>query len=126
MIPLREHGQCSQSGNILYSQRPDVKLFFVEMAGPYPDYAALRLPTGRKAAALPPRPGPRCRRKVDGDVKSPLPSNPEGFEGSADTLEILVTGDQDCLPGLGEGGGESPEEFLRKTGVEIVEKVLTA
>ena len=37
----------------------------------------------------------------------PATSNPRGFEGSVDALEILVTCDQGCLPGLGEGGGEA-------------------
>ena len=35
------------------------------------------------------------------------PSDPQGFEGSAHALEVLVTRDQGCLPGLGEGGGEA-------------------
>ena len=39
--------------------------------------------------------------------KNTATSDPKCFEGSADALEVLVTRDQGCLPGLGEGGGEA-------------------
>ena len=34
-------------------------------------------------------------------------SDPKDFDGRPHALEVLVTRDQDCLPGLGEGGGEA-------------------
>ena len=47
------------------------------------------------------------RRLQKKSAFQPTPSNPKDFEGSADALEVLVTWDQGCLPGLGEGGGEA-------------------
>ncbi len=39
--------------------------------------------------------------------RNKVASNPKDLEGSAHALEGLVTRDQRCLPGLGEGGGEA-------------------
>lgn len=54
----------------------------------------------------------RNRKAIDLNYKSalqvrPATSDPEDFCGRADGYEIPVAGDQRCLPGLGEGGGEA-------------------
>jgi hypothetical protein len=47
--------------------------------------------------------GARAERRY----RRPASSHPKDFEGGPQALEVLVTRDQGCLPGLGEGGGEA-------------------
>jgi|GEM_PF-1076005 hypothetical protein len=44
---------------------------------------------------------------VCGWARVTAPSDPKNLDGAVGALEVPVTRDQGCLPGLGEGGGEA-------------------
>jgi hypothetical protein len=45
-----------------------------------------------------------CQAGAHRAFQAPAASNPKNLEGSADALEVIVTRDEGCLPGVAEGG----------------------